>query len=240
MDSTKSASASGLQTILDTILAPSAAFERLRTSPTWGWALLISIVFYTAASYFITPAVVHGFQNEWPGMVASNPRLAQMSPDAQQQALAFTVGIMQFSWIFTIFGVPLAMLVTAVIMLIFSAIGHGSASFASLWAAAANISVPTMALGGIVLAIIVVLRGAATFTSASAVTTALPSLAWIVPSASPKLTAFLGTLSVFQIWGAVLIYLAMRKTARAGVGPAVFAALVVPLGVALLATAGAR
>lgn len=240
MDSTKSASAGGLQNVIDTILAPTAAFERLRTAPTWGWALIISIVCYTGASFFITPAIVHGLQSEWPRLIAANPRLQGASPEAQQQALSLTVAITQYAWIFSFVGVPIAILITTVIMLIFSAIGRGSASFASLWAAAANIGVPSMALGGIVLAIIVTLRGAASFDSTAAVTTALPSLAWLVPSSGPKMQAFLGSLSVFQLWGAVLIYLAMRVTARVGVGPAVFAAAVVPLGVALLASAGAH
>lgn len=240
MDSTKSASTSGLQTVIDTILVPATAFERLRTVPTWGWALVISIVCYAAASFLITPAIIHGFQSQWPAMVANDPRMATMTPEQQQRGLAITVMFMQYAWLFSIIGVPLAVLLTAVIMLIFNAIGHGSASFASLWAAAANIAVPSMAIGGIVLAIIVSLRGAASFNSTLAVTTALPSLAWIVPGAAPKLTAFLGTLSIFQIWGAVLIYVAMRVTARVGAVPAVITALILPLGGALFAMAGAK
>jgi hypothetical protein len=240
MDSNKSASASGLQTVFDTILVPATAFERLRTAPTWGWALVISIVVYAAASFVITPAIIHGFQSMWPAMVASDPRMAAMTPEEQQRGLAITVAVMQYSWLISIVIVPLVVLVTTIVMLIFNAIGRGSATFASLWAAAANIGVPIMAIGGIVLAIIVMLRGAASFNSTLAVTTALPSLAWIVPGAGPKLTAFLGTFTIFQIWGMVLLYLAMRITARVGTVPAVLAALIVPVVGALFAMAGAR
>ena len=125
-------------------------------------------------------------------------------------------------------------------MMIFNAIGRGSASFASLWAAAANISVPSIAIGGIVVAIIVVLRGPESFNSSTAIAAAAPSLAWIVPTTNVKVTAFLGSISIFQVWAAILIYLAMRLTARVGAVPAILTALVVPIGAALIAAAGAK
>ncbi len=240
MDSSKSASATGLQTVADIILAPKAALERLRTVPTWGWAFVISIVVYTIATYLVVPATVHALQTNWPAMVAADPRMQALSAAQQQQVMDFALSVARFSWIWIVVVTPLAMLVTTVVMLVFNAIGRGSGTFAALWAAAANIAVPTLALSGVVLAAIVLLRGADSFNSPMAIVTALPSLAWIVPSGSAKLTAFLGSISVFQLWGAVLIYLAMRVTARISVVPAVLAAIVMPLCTALWATAGAH
>ncbi len=240
MDSAKSASASGLQTVVDVILAPSTAFERLRATPTWGWAFLITLVLYTLASYLITPAIVHGFQASWPAMVAGDPRVAQLSPDKQQQALTFTLLIMHFTWLASIIGTPVAILFTTIIMLVFNAVGRGSASFSMLWSAAANIGVPTLGLAGAVLAIIVLLRGADSFGSTMAVTAALPSLAWLLPSAGAKVVAFLSAFSVFQIWGAALLYFAMRITARVGAGPAVLTALLLPVCAGIVASFGAH
>ncbi|HEU5479666.1 MAG TPA: hypothetical protein VFU90_07515, partial [Candidatus Tumulicola sp.] len=54
--------ANGLKTALDTIISPKEAFEQLRVAPTWGWALLLTIVLYAFASYLLTPAIVHGMQ----------------------------------------------------------------------------------------------------------------------------------------------------------------------------------
>jgi hypothetical protein len=240
MDPAKSASASGLQTVVDVILAPSAAFERLRTAPTWGWAFLITLVLYALASYLITPAIVHGFQTGWPAMVAGDPRMAQLSPDKLQQALSFTLLILHFTWLLSIVGTPVAIFFTTIVMLVFNAVGRGSASFSMLWAAAANVSVPTLGLAGAVLAVIVLLRGADSFGSTMAVTEALPSLAWLAPSAGAKVVAFLSAFSVFQIWGAVLLYIAMRVTARVGAVPAILTALLLPICAGLFASFGAH
>ncbi len=240
MDSGKSASAVGLQTIADIILAPKAALERLRTLPTWGWAFVITLVVYTIASYLVVPATVHAFQAGWPTMVAADPRLQALAPEQQQSAMNITSTALRFSWLAVIFGIPLGMLLTTVVMLIFNAIGRGSGTFATLWAAAANISVPTFAFSGIVLAAIVLLRGPDSFNSTMAVASALPSLAWLVPSAGAKVSAFLAMFNVFQLWGCVLIYLAMRVIARVSEAPAVLAAIIMPLIAGLWAMYGAH
>lgn len=234
------APASGLQTVVDVIVAPKAAFERLRTTPTWGWAFVIAIVVATIGGFLISPAVAHGIQANWPTMMAQNPRLAAMSPDEQQRAMQVAVNIARFLWILTPIFVAIAILVAAVIMLIFNAIGRGSASFASLWAVSANVAVPTVALSNIVLGIIAIARGAQSFDSTEAVSGALPSLAMLVPGAGVKLFAFLAAINVFNIWGAALVYLAMRTTARVAAISAVLTALVMLIVPGLLAAAGAR
>ncbi len=240
MDSTKSASGGALQTVIDTIVAPNAAFERVRTASTWGWALLIAIVVTSAAQYVIAPTAVHAFEGSWPAMVAANPQMAQLTPEQQQHALGMITAFMPYAWLVTIIWVPISVLATTVVLLIFNAIGRGSGTFESLWSAVANIYVPWAAIGGIVLAIIVHMKGESAFNSVQSVQFATPSLAWIVPTANVKVAAFLGSLSVFQIWAAILVYLAMRVTARVSVAPATFAALVVPLAAAIVAAASAR
>ncbi|MGH7737661.1 MAG: YIP1 family protein [Candidatus Tyrphobacter sp.] len=240
MDSTKSASGSALQTIIDTVLAPHAAFERIRTAPTWILAIIVSTVVGAICSYLTIPAFVHGLQASWPALVAANPRMAQGTPEQQQVALSFALGFAHWAWIAVFVGVPIAILITSVIMLLFNALGRGSATFAMLWAAATNVTVPTTAISGIVLAIVALVRGAQSFDSAQAVYAAIPSIAWIVPSSNVKLAAFLGALNIFQIWGAVLLYVAMRVTARVGQLPAILLALVILIGSALIATTGAR
>ena len=108
MDSSKSVSTGGLQTVLDVIVAPAAAFERLRVAPTWGWAFAIAIVCYTVTSYLITPALIHSIQASWPAMIASNPRLGQLTPEQQQNALGTTVAVMHYAWLAGLFVAPIA------------------------------------------------------------------------------------------------------------------------------------
>ncbi|HEY9085304.1 MAG TPA: YIP1 family protein [Candidatus Tyrphobacter sp.] len=240
MDTSTSASASGFQNVIDVILSPKSAFERLRTAPTWGWAFIISIVLGAVGSYVIMPAVAHAIAASWPAMVAADPRLAAMTPEQQQSGLQVTLTVLRFAWLAAFITVPLGVLLATVVMLIFKAIGRGSASFASLWAASANIAVPTIGLSYVVLAIVVLLRGVQSFNSSISVSEALPSLALLAPSAGVKLATFLATINVFQVWGAVLIYLAMRTTAKVGAVPAALAAIILPLVGALLAAAGAR
>jgi len=240
MESTKSASASGLQTIVDVIVAPATAFERLRTAPTWGWAFIISLVLSAAASFAIIPAVEHAMTAGWPAMVAQNPRLAQLPPDQQQQMLSFTLNFVKFSWIFVLIGVPFFLIVQTVVMFIFKAIGHGTGSFVSLWAAAVNICVPIAALSNVVAAIIVTLRGPTSFNSQAAITSVLPSLALLAPGAAPKVVAFLSAINIFTLWGLVLNYLAMRITAGVSAVPAACFALILLLALALLQSLGAH
>jgi hypothetical protein len=226
MDTTQSAPANGLQTLADVILAPKSAFERLRTRPTWGWALVIAIVLGALGFFLVTPAVVHATQASWPAMIAANPQLASLPPARQQAGLQFALAFVHYVWILYVIFIPIGILVYAVIMLIFRAIGGGSASFASLWAASCNIAVISAGISGIVLGIIVRFRGADSFNSQVAVSSALPSLALLAPGAGIKLFTFLAAMNVFTIWAAVLIYVAMRVTAKVSTVPAVLTALI--------------
>jgi hypothetical protein len=240
MDSNKNAPASGLQTVVDVIVAPQAAFERLRTQPAWGWAFLISIVLGTIGAFLTSPAIVHAMQASWPALMAQNPRTAALSPAQQQQSLQIVLAFTRYAWIFTIVFIPFAILVTAVLMLIFNAIGRGAASFGTLWAAAANVAVPSLGIGYLVLGIIVLVRGADSFQSTEAVSGALPSLALLAPGAGVKLYAFLAAFNVFNIWGVALVYVAMRTLARVAAVHAILTALILLFVPALLAAAGAR
>lgn len=206
--------ANGLKTVVDVVVAPKEAFEQLRVAPTWGWALLILLVLYAVGSWLVTPAALHATQAEWPHTVASNPRIAQMTPAEQQHALAFTLNIIHYVWLFSPIIAILALVVQFVVMLIFKAIGRGSASAATIWAAAVNIQVPTLAINSLVTAAIVMLRGPDTFNSSQDIQSAMPSLAMLVDPAAVKLHAFLAAFNPFTLWGAGLVIAAMAVSAR--------------------------
>lgn len=232
--------ANGFRTALDTIVSPNEAFSSLRSAPTWGWALLIAIVLYAIGGYLLTPAIVHATQADWPRLVAQNPRLSSLTAAQQQQQLALVLKIVQFGWISSVVILPIIIFIQSLIMLVFKAIGRGDGSFASLWAAAANIAVPAFGLAGIVLALIVRLRGSDTFNSPVDVQSAMPSLALLAPNASLKLHAFLVAINPFTVWAFVLVALAMTLVARVPRALAWTTGAVILLIGAGLAALGAR
>jgi Yip1 domain len=232
--------ANGLKTVVDTIVAPKEAFESIRVAPTWTWALLIAIVLVAISSYLLTPALVHAYPGTFAQQVATDPRLSGMSQDQQQTVMAFGEKAIGFGWIFAVVAVPFFALIAGVIMLIFDKIGRGQGSFAKYWAAACNIGIPAFALGAVVSAIIVLVRGADSFSTVQAVQEATPSLAMLAPAAGAKMSAFLAVITPFALWGLVLNVVAMRTIGRVGAVPAWLAGLAIILIPALLAMAGAK
>jgi len=230
----------GLKVALDTIVAPKAAFESIRVAPTWGWALLIAVVFGTFATYLITPALVHAYPGTFAQQLARDPGLSSLSSEQQQAALSIGEKALEFSWLGGIIGVPVIAIVSALVMLIFDRIGHGEGSFAKYWAAACNIAIPGLTLAGVVAAIIVLLRGVDSFPTEQAVQLAMPSLAALVPSTNLKLVAFLAAITPFSLWALYLNVAAMRIIGRVSLVPAWLAALVMFLVPAIFAMAGAR
>ncbi|MGA8533277.1 MAG: hypothetical protein WB615_04135 [Candidatus Tumulicola sp.] len=214
LDATGAPKASGLKTALDTVIAPKEAFEQLAVAPTWGWALLLVIVIYAVASYLMTPALLHATVADWPRQVAENPKLAQMTPDQQQQALNIGKGIVQWAWLFAPIIALLAICVQSVIMWIFKALGKGNAPFRALWASAVNIQVPALGVGALITAVIVLARGADSFNSAAEIQTAMPSLGLLVPASAIKLHAFASSFNPFTLWGCGLTIAAMALVAR--------------------------
>ncbi len=231
--------ANALKTVLDTMIAPKEAFESLRVVPTWGWALAIAIVLSAIGSYLMVPAFQHAFAAGWPDMVSRTPRIAQLTAQQQQMQLAFSQKIFEFSWMFVVVAVPVLVLIDAVVMLVFDKLGKGEGTFIQYFAAASNIAVP-LSLGPVITAIIVMLRGANSFESMTAVQNALPTLALLAPGGSPKLIAFLSAITPFSLWATVLVAVAMLIIGRTPKLQAWLAAVLLLVVPASLATLGAR
>jgi hypothetical protein len=206
--------ANGLSTVFNVLTAPGEAFETLRISPMWGWAFLVTVALAMIGQYLATPAAIHAVQASWPAQVAANPRIGAMTAEQQQTALNMALTGVKFAWLFMPVFVLVGALIQSAIMLIFSAAGKGSASFKLLWCASMNTLVVGMGVYALVAGLIAIVRGAASYTSATAAMKAIPGLAWLAPHASIKLIAFLSVFNVVSIWGAVLVYIAMQAVAR--------------------------
>ncbi len=232
--------ANGLSTVLNVITAPREAFETLRVSPTWGWAFLVTVLLTALGQYLGTPATIHALQASWPAQVAASPQLAGASPQAQQNALNLSISVVKMVWLGSPIIVLIGTLVATIVMLVFKAIGRGDANFKQLWSAAMNVAVVSVGISSLLTGLIAVVRGAASYNSTADAYKAMPSLAWLVPHAGVKLTAFLAGFSVVSIWGAVLFVMAMMYTARTSKPVAAISAIVgICIGAGLLAW-GAR
>jgi hypothetical protein len=214
-----SQNANGLKTAWDTIVAPKAAFESIRNAPTWGWAFLIAIVLFALGSYLALPATTHAIAANWPTMVAQNPALAGMSSADQQSQLQTVLKVTGFAWIFVIIAVPVFLLISTVLYLIFDKIGHGDGSFGKYWAAACNISV-VAGLGNVLTGIITIARGADSFLKPIDVQEAMPSLGLLAPQAGLKLGVLLASITPISIWTLALGIMALGIVGRVARVPA--------------------
>ena len=235
----------GWKTALDVILAPNAAFERLRAAPTWFWAFLIAAALGIIGSLLVAPAFDHyvtsgGYQAE----LAKSPRFAQLTAEQRDKAIASAVGFVRIAQKFNVVIVPISILVVALIqalvMLIASAIAKGKGTFGSLWAAAMNVAIVGGGLYAVVNGIIIMIHGSDNFTSTTDFTSAVPSLGMLVPTAAAKLHAFFAAFHVFSLWAAVLLVIAMQKTALMGRGPAIVTAALMLIVTGIFATFSAN
>jgi hypothetical protein len=210
--------ANGLATLLNIIASPKEAFETLRVAPTWGWAFIVAAVLGVIGSILMLPAARNAFDAQWAVQLATNPDMAQMSPDKAAQMKSISAIFVSASPAFVVIAIPIFTLIETAIMLIFNAVSHGVGTFKTLWASAMNIAVIAM-LGSLVTGVIVVVRGADSFQSQIAVQGAMPSLAMLAPHAG-KLTNFLGAFTPFSIWSTILTVIAMLTVARVSKVPA--------------------
>lgn len=204
----------GLATVVDTVVSPADAFARLRVVPTWGWAYVVTVVLAAIGAYLSIPATIHAMTASWPAQMAASPQLAAATPEQQQRALSFTLGALRFAWLFTPVTVLAGALLQTLILLIFKAAGKGEATFKQLFSLSMNTLVVGMGVYTLLAGVIAVVRGPAAYNSISDAMHAVPSLAWLVPHASIKLSAFLAAFNVAAIWGAVLIAIGMAAVAR--------------------------
>jgi hypothetical protein len=216
---------SGLQILMDVIIAPKAAFESLRVVPTWGWALLVAVVIAMIGTYLSAPASQHAAIVETPAKIAAMfPDMTAEKRDAVvAQQLAIGQAFSKFNFLFVLVILPIVSLVQALIMLVVNAISRGNGTFKKFFALSVNVAI-IYAISTVLLGIIVIIRGGDSFNSLADIFSALPSLALVAPGAGKGLTAFLGSLNVFSIWSTVLMVMGMEIVARIPRGFAVGAA----------------
>jgi hypothetical protein len=200
---------SGLANVVDIIIAPNAAFERLREVPTWLWAFLIASVLGAVGSFLAQPAILHALETSLPAQLAADPNMAKLPPDQQQKQIALVMSGVRFfakvGWILTPFLILIVGLIQGLALVIANAIGKGQGAFSKFFALSITVSIIGSGLYYLVMGIIVAIRGADSFESSTAVQSVIPSLALLVPGAHGGLAAFLGVFNVFYLWSVALL-----------------------------------
>ncbi|MDQ6929640.1 MAG: YIP1 family protein [Candidatus Eremiobacteraeota bacterium] len=227
--------ASGLATALNVIVAPREAFETLRIAPTWAWAFIIAAVLMAIGTVLAFPASDHANLIMTQHMVAHSTFLAnatdaqkqKMLADAQNPSLGKHILGIAISVVFLLIIAAFQ----ALILLVGNALGGGRASYKQLFCSVMNIAIVGTGLMWVVLGIITILRGPATFSSPADLIGAVPGLGYIAGSASAGTATFLAAINIFTVWSAVLMATAMLIVARVSKPIAYsFAALILVLG----------
>jgi hypothetical protein len=158
-----------------------------------------------------------------------------MSAAQREQAQAFALGGVHWGWLAYPLLVALGIALATVVLLGLTALARRPAGALRLLALAANVAIINFGIGYLAQGAIVWLRGSSDFTTERDLTTALPSLAWLFPQASPTLTAALAQLNPFEAWSCVLLAIGLAEVAGAPPGVALPAAVLVSFGGAIFA-----
>jgi len=225
----------GLATYLSVLWSPSAAFDQLRQTPTWGWAALIGIALLAVATIVSMPEIVKVAH------IAQQQQLSTMSADQQanaRQAMASSSGLIPLFAIIGVFIVTwLIWLVSAVVYAIGSALSGAGAKFSLAWVVAVNLGIIAF-VGALVNAIILAARGPDAISSALD-QYALPSLGMFFHD-NVKLATFLNTYNVDYIWLYVVAVIGLERTLLMKRGAAIATVLIYSLIGAGLAASFAR
>ncbi len=234
---------SGLLTALDVIIAPKAAFERIALAPTWFWALALTIAVSVIYSFVTMAAAQHVIDTSVPGIVAHNPRIQSLPAADQQKQITAIVGFYHFitklNWIIQPVSIVITALLQSVVLLVINIIGKGKANFGRIWALVCNISVVGYGVTLLVMMLVITLRGPDAFDTLASIVNTVPGLALVVPAGAPVLSAFLAPFNVTNIWASVLFVIGMRTISGIKATPAIIAAVVMMLTLALLAAGNA-
>lgn len=225
----------GLMTYLAVLTSPTAAFDQLRRTPTWGWAALATIVLFIISSCISMPEIIKVAH------LAQAQQLSTMSADQQaqaRQAMASTQGIIP---VFAVVGVLvvtwIVWLVAAVVYVIGAAISGAASRFSLAWVVSVNVSA-IAAVGAIVNAAILAVRGPDAISSPMD-QYALPSLGMLVHG-NVKLAAFFNAYNLDYIWLYIVAAIGLERTLAMKRGAAIGTVVVLSLLFGGLAAAAAR
>jgi hypothetical protein len=227
--------ANGFATYLSVLTAPTAAFERLRVAPTWGWAMIGTLVLLLVSTFISMPEIMKVAH------IAQEQALTQMSADRQAVARQSMQSMQGIFPIFAIIGVLvvtwIVWLLSAIVYALGGALSGAVARFGLAWVVSVNLSI-IAGVGALVNAIILAARGPDAISSALD-QYALPSLGMLVHD-NVKMATFLNTYNLDYLWLYVVAVIALERTLTMKRPAAIVTVVVLSLIGAGIATAFAR
>jgi hypothetical protein len=235
MNSTPTTNRSPLSIVVDTIVAPKSAFEALDARPRWLVAYLIVCAFGMVGAVLQIPAGEHAASAIFDQRAAHDPSMASLTPAQLQSAKSFAIIVQHFIWVMYPVVAGIGITIASLILLVGNAIGRGQGTFAKYFALAANVAVINYGLYYLSFGVLCALHAPDSFRSQADLLRLLPSLAWIVPDATPKLTVLLGGINPFTIWAFALLALGMHTIGKVSAAISYFVAAVIVFGGLLVA-----
>jgi hypothetical protein len=237
LDTTEPLKANGLKTAIDTVIAPSEAFQSIRLVPTWGWAAIIASALMIAGYVMQLPAAHHAAIGTTQHMVATSPFFAGMTDAQKQKVIAQSANPPAYQTVIGIIGTIVTLFIAAVLNAFFlylgNAAGRGTAGFSRYWAGSMNVAIPSFGLSYVVLGCIAIALGPDHFATSADLFRAIPGLGMILRPAG-LFGGFLTAINVFTVWGLVLNVLLMRLTGEVRGAMAWIVPVLIFLGGALL------
>jgi hypothetical protein len=231
---------SALTALFDIVIAPQSAFAILRERPYVVAAFFITALLGVAGALLQAPAGEHMAAAMFGVNASHDPQIAAMTPEQQQGALKAAVAIQHWVWVFYPVIVAVGVLVAAIVLFIFKALGRGGGSFRQALSLATNVALINYGIAYLAIGIIAAARGADSFSTPQDIQTLIPSAAWLVPGGGAKAIAFLASINPFTIWSLILLAIGQRRMLDIATVPAWIGAVVLALGPGLFAVAVAR
>jgi hypothetical protein len=221
--------------VWEILVAPRSAFAALRERPRWRWTFLAAAALGTLGALLQIPAREHVARLLLASDAGTSSALAAMSDARRRQAEEFALGAVHWAWLAYPLLLAFALGLATLVMLLATTLSGGRGGAARLFALAANVSIVNFGIGYLALGAIMLLRGANDFTSDRDLLTALPSLAWLAPQASPAVATALAHVNPFALWSCALLVLGLTQVADAPLAAALSAAVFVAFGGVALA-----
>jgi len=230
----------GLSILWDVIVAPRSAFSALRERPYVGWAFGITCLLGVAGALLQIPAGEHVAVATFASNSTHDPRIAALSPAELQRMVAVTKSVQQWIWLFYPVIVAIGLLIAAICLTVFNALGRGDGTFRKSLALAANVGLLTFGINYFLVGVLTQIRGGDAFNTSLDLVLLMPSVAWLAPGAPVKVATFLSSLNIFSIWSFVLLALGQQTVSRLAPAWAWAGAAVITFGSALVGSAFVR